>query len=81
MDMSELFEAFAPGLRHWREQRELQKVLVHRTDQGESGRVPPDLESGEIVIDLAPQATGAADAPSAVPAEDEVPPAELGPRS
>ncbi|MFV0451697.1 MAG: DUF6191 domain-containing protein [Propioniciclava sp.] len=50
--MSELFEAFAPGLRHWREQRELQKVLVHRTDQGAPGPVPVDLDSGTIVVEL-----------------------------
>ncbi|MFV0407494.1 MAG: DUF6191 domain-containing protein [Propioniciclava sp.] len=50
--MSELFEAFAPGMRHWREQRELQKVLVHRTDQGAAGPEPLDLESGRILIDL-----------------------------
>ena len=50
--MSEFFEAFAPGMRHWREQRELQKVLVHRTDQGAPGPEPLDLESGHIVIDM-----------------------------
>lgn len=55
--MSGLFEAFQPGMRHWREQRELQKVLVHRTDQGASGPQPVDLESGRVEIDVQASAT------------------------
>lgn len=53
-------EVFDPGLRHWREYKELQKVLVHRTDQGGPGPQPVDLESGVIVVVLPePAADGA----------------------
>ena len=55
-------EVFDPGLRHWREYKELQKVLVHRTDQGAAGPQPVDLESGVITVRLpAPQAPPGAD--------------------
>lgn len=43
-------EVFDPGLRHWREHKELQKVLVHRTDQAGSGPPPLDLDSGVIIV-------------------------------
>ncbi len=51
---------FDPGLRHWREYKELQKVLVHRTDQGGPGPQPVDLESGVIVVVLPESAAGVA---------------------
>lgn len=45
-------EVFDPGMRHWREYKELQKVLVQRTDQGASGPEPVDLDSGVIIVHL-----------------------------
>ncbi|QIK71056.1 hypothetical protein G7070_00610 [Propioniciclava coleopterorum] len=71
-------EVFEPGLRHWREFKELQKVLVHRTDQAGSGRKPVDLESGRIVIELpdaaasspGDQASSGSDADAATPGAD-----------
>lgn len=37
-------ELFAPGMRHWREQRELQKVLVNETPQPDN---PPSGSPAE----------------------------------
>lgn len=45
-----IFEVFAPGDRHWREQKERQQVLVHDATQGQAGPDPLDLESGHVTI-------------------------------
>ena len=50
--MSEFFELFQPGLKHWREQRDLEKVLVVTDEQGAPGPRPLDLESGTVTIEL-----------------------------
>ena len=43
-------EIFDPGMAHWRRQKELEKVLDQRTDQGEPGHEPVDLDSGSITV-------------------------------
>jgi hypothetical protein len=48
--MSDFFELFNPGLRHTREQRDLEKMLVVDADKGGSGPKPLDLESGTVVL-------------------------------
>ncbi len=50
--MTSVFEIFDPGMAHWRRQKDLEKVLVHTTDQGASGPKPLDLESGKVEIEL-----------------------------
>lgn len=44
-------EIFEPGMRHWREQKELEKVLVVDSKKGGRGRLPDDLDSGSITIE------------------------------
>ncbi|GAA1379437.1 universal stress protein [Luteococcus sanguinis] len=46
--MSEFFETFAPGMRHWREQQDLEKVLVVDQKKGGRGPMPLDLDSGKV---------------------------------
>ncbi len=46
--MSEFFETFAPGMRHWREQQDLEKVLVVDQKKGGRGPKPLDLDSGKV---------------------------------
>lgn len=56
--MTEFIEAFAPGMRHLREQRDLDKVFVMTQDKGRSGPTPLDLDSGTVNVVL-PQRTNA----------------------
>ena len=56
--MSEFFEIFAPGLRHLREQRDLEKVLVVDDAKGGSGPRPLDLDSGSVVLRMPGRAAG-----------------------
>lgn len=46
--MSEFFEAFNPSARHWREQQQLEKMLVVDTHRAGSGPKPLDLDSGVV---------------------------------
>lgn len=46
--MSEFFEAFNPGARHWREQQQLDKTLVVDMHRGGAGPRPLDLDSGVV---------------------------------
>lgn len=57
--MSSFFEVFNPGLRHTREQQDLEKVLVVDQKKGGSGPRPLDLDSGtvEIVMPVTADAT------------------------
>lgn len=57
--MSSFFEVFNPGLRHTREQQDLEKVLVVDQKKGGSGSRPLDLDSGtvEIVMPVTADAT------------------------
>ena len=48
--MSDFFEIFNPGLRHTREQLDLEKMLVVEADKGGSGPKPLDLDSGSVVL-------------------------------
>lgn len=50
--MSEFFELFNPGLRHQREQQDLEKVLVVDQLKGGTGPRPLDLDSGSVVLRL-----------------------------
>ncbi len=50
--MSDFFELFQPGLRHLREQRDLDKVLVVESKRGDDGPAPLDLDSGHVVLRL-----------------------------
>lgn len=52
MIVTEFFEAFQPSMRHWREQKALEKMLVLDTHQTGRGRPPVDLESGRITIEV-----------------------------
>ena len=60
--MTGFFEIFEPGLRHLREQRDLDKILVVENDQGGTGPQPLDLDSGRVVL-RPPKARGAAPHP------------------
>lgn len=46
-------EIFDPGMRHWRRQKELEKVLFVDQKKGARGREPDDLDSGSITIEIA----------------------------
>lgn len=48
--MSNLFEIFDPGLRHAREQLDVEKMLIVESEQGGTGPQPLDLESGTVVL-------------------------------
>ncbi|CAL8976911.1 hypothetical protein PROP_02058 [Propionicimonas sp. T2.31MG-18] len=48
--MSDFFELFNPGLRHTREQKDLEKMLVVEADKGGTGPQPLDLDSGQVVL-------------------------------
>lgn len=50
--MSDFFELFNPGLRHTREQLDLEKMLVVDADKGGTGPRPLDLDSGSVVLRL-----------------------------
>lgn len=45
-----IFEMFNPGDRHWREQKDLDKVHVFTTKKGGRGPMQVDLEDGTIVV-------------------------------
>ncbi|MCA0253064.1 MAG: DUF6191 domain-containing protein [Actinobacteria bacterium] len=53
--MTGFFEIFEPGLRHQREQKDLEKILVVEADKGGSGPQPLDLESGSVTLRLPPR--------------------------
>lgn len=61
--MSEFFELFNPGLRHQREQQDLEKVLVVDQLKGGTGPRPLDLDSGSVVLRLPGARPGAYAAP------------------
>lgn len=48
--MSDFFQLFNPGLRHTREQQDLEKILVVDQKKGGSGPKPLDLESGTVEL-------------------------------
>ncbi len=48
--MSDFFQLFQPGLRHLREQRDLDKVLVVDQKKGGTGPRPLDFDSGTVVL-------------------------------
>ena len=52
--MTGFFEIFEPGLRHLREQKDLEKILIVEADKGGSGPEPLDLESGSVVLRVPP---------------------------
>lgn len=64
--VSDFFELFNPGLRHTRQQRDLEKTAVVDYENGIWGPKPHDLESGEVTITMPsrpsePDSTTAAD--------------------
>ena len=48
--MTGFFEIFEPGLRHLREQKDLEKILIVEAEKGGSGPEPLDLDSGSVVL-------------------------------
>ena len=52
--MSDFFEIFNPGMRHAREQRDLDKVFVLEQRKGGAGPQPLDLDSGVVTVVLRP---------------------------
>lgn len=50
--MTEFTEIFQPGLRHAREQRDFDKILVVEQKKGGSGPQPLDLDSGAVTVVL-----------------------------
>lgn len=48
--MSNIFEIFDPGLRHWKRQQELEKTLIVPGALGGKGPVQVDLDKGTIVV-------------------------------
>ena len=45
-----IFEIFNPGDRHWREQKDLEKVHVFTTKKGGRGPMQVDLDERTIVL-------------------------------
>lgn len=68
--MSNLFEIFDPGLRHAREQLDVEKMLIVESEQGGSGPEPLDLDSGSIVLRVPGHPDPVAE-PIAPPADDK----------
>lgn len=62
--MSEFIELFAPGMRHWREYRDAEKMLIVTSKRGDDGPQPLDLDSGRVVL-VVPER------PAAAPGEPE----------
>lgn len=60
--MSDFFELFNPGLRHQREQRDLEKILVVDDKKGGTGPRPLDLDSGSVVLQVPGRSRGMAEA-------------------
>lgn len=50
------FELFQPGLRHLREEKERQKMLVSKPNHGGGAPLGIDLEAGTAKITIAPKA-------------------------
>lgn len=50
--MSDFFELFNPGLKHTREQRDLENSTVVDYEKGGWGPKPHDLESGKVTIKM-----------------------------
>lgn len=48
--MTGFFEIFNPGQRHWREQRDFDKVAVVPTRKGGKGPLQIDLDDGTVVV-------------------------------
>lgn len=45
-------EVFEPGLRHWREHLDREKMLVVTDEAGGTGPDPLDLDSGSVVLKM-----------------------------
>jgi hypothetical protein len=67
------FEIFQPGMRHLREERDRQNMLVSKPTHGGGAPLGIDLEAGIATIRIARPAPAAADDP---PADAEQVPAE-----
>ena len=52
MAVSDFFELFNPGVRHARQQRDLENTLIVEYEKGAWGPKPHDLESGQVTIKL-----------------------------
>jgi uncharacterized protein DUF6191 len=63
--MSDFFALFNPGVRHTREQRDLEKILVVDQKKGGAGPKPLDLESGTVELWMPARQPGTAPAPDA----------------
>lgn len=50
--MSDFIEIFSPGMRHVREQRDLDKILVVEQKKGGAGPQPLDLDAGQVQVQL-----------------------------
>lgn len=53
--MTGFFEIFEPGMRHQREQKDLEKILIVEADKGGSGPIPLDLDSGSVTLRVPPR--------------------------
>jgi len=53
--MTDFFEMFQPGLRHLREQRDLDKATVVQSKRGDDGPQPLDLDSGHVILRMPPR--------------------------
>ena len=61
--MSNIFEIFNPSDRHWKEQRDFDKVHVFTTKKGGRGPMQVDLDDKTIVLPTSTKADPAADRP------------------
>ena len=50
--MTGFLEIFEPGLRHWREHQDREKMLVVTDEAGGAGPDPLDLDSGSVVLQM-----------------------------
>ena len=50
--MSDFFELFNPGVRHARQQRDLENSIMVDYEKGAWGPKPHDLASGEVTIKM-----------------------------
>ncbi len=53
--MTGFLEIFDPGMRHQREQKDLEKILIVEADQGGTGPQPLDLDSGSVTLRVPPR--------------------------
>jgi Family of unknown function (DUF6191) len=68
------FELFQPGLKHLREEKERQKMLVSKPTHGGGAPLGIDLDAGTAKITIRPKASPDHHAPDGLPDGDQISP-------